>query len=257
MKLVAVLLVLPLCFALAPYHHVVAKAKLLTGGSDPTLSVPTLTPFDFDTDLASHTGRGYALIANSYPTNTPVVRQNSTIAVDHLNKRALVDVGIYGTTFFFENATYQTTFSDVTNSFICGIIRFGWAVEKKALSYLNNKGPSIVTSSQPPFVIPVTNFNGYGTDNSNCNQSMAYSWLVDSFGGVRRIYADAPIQVPGETGYSNEIIKEYYEYDDITFGIPDPALFELPAVCSTPFDWCATFFPAGSIAFYQPADLVP
>jgi len=124
---------------------------------------------------------------------------------------------------------------------------------------MNNKGPSVVLSNHAPFIIPVTNFNGYATDNSNCNQSMAYSWVVDNFKAVRRIYADAPIQVPSATGYSNEIIKEYYEYDDITFGTPNPALFELPASCAAPyvFDWCATFFPAGSIPFYQPADLVP
>jgi len=155
-----------------------------------------------------------------------------------------------------ETATYVTIFSPAAGGFICGKINLGWETEVKQLALMNNKGNSFLFIEQFPFIASVTSFNGMASDNTQCNSSISYTWLVDTSKLVRRIFADVPIEIPSGTSAPPQVIivKQYYQYDTFTVGTPNPSLFTLPPICQAPyvFDWCATFFPA-PICLFPPS----
>lgn len=206
-------------------------------------SGPSLVPFNLLTDVVSQTGHGYAKVGNSFPIDTTAVYTNSTFAVDLVNQRMIVDAGIFGVSYFLPNATY-VTFPNSSTTFGCGYANYSWISEVNALKLLNNKGGAIALLQNAPFFAPVTTFSGFASDNTQCSSAIAYEWQVDNNKGVRKILADVPIIVPGTNGSAPQVVKQYYEYDSITYGTPAASLFALPAICTAaqPLPWCLYFF---------------
>ena len=237
------------------------------------LSVPALVPFDFVNDVVSQTGTGTVVIGISYlgppgPGQVNVIegQDKSTIAVDLLyagGPRVFIGAGKFGRTWFLPNITLTTEVDKTTGVETCGFVHLGSAFEIKSLRLLNDKGTAYVRQTDDAHSnkrYPVTLFNGYGTDNTQCNTSISYQWMVDDgsqsesdWGLVRRIHADTPLDVPQFGSVVTTVVKQYYEYGAFALGTPNSSLFDIPDICNATnaFDWCATFFSRGLITLYD------
>jgi hypothetical protein len=100
------------------------------------------------------------------------------------------------------------------------------------------------------------------TDNTQCNVSHPYEWLVDNGdlisshrGFIRRINTDTPLDVPYPVPptaiVATTVVPQNYNFWYFTKGTPNQSYFTLPSICWTPADWCTSFFSRGLIPTYS------
>jgi len=232
-----------------PYlHH--ALSKLI--GSNATLE-----QFNFTNNVATHfSATGWSATGFAYPFAAQNVNPYSTafIAINQATKQLIIDLGAYGSNFFFENVTYVTIWNPQLEAFVCGRANYTWAQQLKALSLLNQKGVRTVADVGPPLSIQkLTRYSGYGSDNTQCSTGISYAYEINERKGVNRIEVDTPLLVDLGAGKTPVVVKQILQFtNNYSYTAPNPNVFTLPASCSAPyaFDWCSEFTDDGLIPLY-------
>lgn len=234
-----------------------------------TFTLPSMAPFDLESDVVSQTAYGAGKVGFSYfgqqPVNIIYGNGNCTLAIDLENKRWFLGCPTFGRNWFFPDVSYFTAF-DQSGQERCGYVDAGWELERISLGLMNNKGSVIVEdpgNSNRKYTVDI--FNGDATDNSQCNVSNPYEWMIDNgnrnphdYGLLRVINADTPLDVPQPAPAPpgtvvTVVVKQHYAFVGHIKGTPDPQHFDLPDICNATLrvDWCSTYFSRGLIPLYQ------
>jgi hypothetical protein len=227
----------------------------------------TLRKFDVNTDVVSQVAKGNGIGGFSYigpPSgpgillnNTIRARVNATLALDLVHGQMFLDSGNLGRVWFLPNATYVTTVNSGIET--CFVAAANWSFEAKTFGLMNEKNRNVWLrnneSDHPLLLHPVTIWNGMAADNTQCNTSHPYEWLVGNGnwndGLIYSINADTPLDVPSALGIATNVIPQNYNFWSWSRGVPSASYFVLPSICWNPLNWCEVFFSRGLIPTYS------